>query len=92
MSVSDAAASVMRRVCRLCKLSISMTSHEAAEYIFSEFSCSVYYAADLFDKAVYGECDISGEELEKALEEYMTLYTALKNKKKMKNKKLGQST
>lgn len=83
----DAVVMVMRRICRLCGIGNANTSKEAAKRVFELTGTDITDTAKLFDKYVYGEISITGEEKEILIQNYIRVYNALREAKKMRRKK-----
>jgi len=83
----DVVIMVMRRICRLCRIGNANTSKEAAKIVFELTGNDITNAVKLFDKHVYGEISITGEEKDELIRNYIEVYTALREKKKMRSKK-----
>lgn len=78
---------IMKRICALYKISSSSTSHQACEVVMNVSGADISSTAELFDKAVYGECELTEEEKQTAISQYINCYTALNESRKRKNRK-----
>ncbi|MDE5584683.1 MAG: transglutaminase-like domain-containing protein [Ruminococcus sp.] len=87
-SPDETVRAVMLRICRVFGIAKGSTSHETAEIIRAEYGAEIFGLAEMFDRAVYGEAVLDDKEREKAMELYISAYTAYKEKKRNRNKKL----
>ncbi len=85
-SPSETAAAVMHRIRRLYGAESGCTSKETAELAAVNSGADIGFAAEMFDKAVYGEEILSEAEKTKILEEYVRAYMSLTESKKRRHK------
>ncbi|MCM1133081.1 MAG: transglutaminase-like domain-containing protein [Ruminococcus flavefaciens] len=74
---NEAVAGVIHRVCRLYRIPVSSTSHEAQETVKSISGADISVTALLFDKAEYGGAELTDDDKEVAMREYISAYEAL---------------
>ncbi len=88
----EACIRIMKRICALYKISSASTSHQACELVMNVSGADIASTAELFDKAVYGESELSEAEKQTAVNEYINCYTALNESRKRKNRKTKAGT
>lgn len=81
----------MHRISRLSGTDTGYTSKETADFVAAEWNADIYYTAELFDRAVYGEAVLNDTDKEKAMASYTEAYEAYKEKKRYRNKKIKKS-
>jgi hypothetical protein len=81
-SPSSAAIAAMQRICRLYGLGKTVTSAETAEAVLSRTGCNIFELKLLFDRAAYGDEQLTAEDGTKILAVYTQAYTALREEKK----------
>lgn len=79
---NDTVKRIMRRICRIYSISGTCTSHEVADRVHEMSGADISTAADLFDAAVYGGTELSEEEKNRALEDYISAYRAYRETRK----------
>lgn len=87
-SPNESVSAVMSRICRIFGIAKGHTSQETAEIIRDGYGADISALAEMFDRAVYGEAVLDDTERDKAMELYIDAYTAYKEKKRNRNKKL----
>jgi len=90
-SPNEAVTAVMNRIYRLSGKDTGYTAQELADIMFTEFGADIFYTAELFDKAVYGQAVLSEKDKENAMDSYIVTYRILKEKKRIRNKKIRKS-
>ena len=90
-SPNETVIAVMHRISRLSGADTGYTSQEIARRVFSELEIDIYYTAQLFDMAVYGEVILNDKDKEKAMDSYIATYQACKEKKRNRNRKIKKS-
>lgn len=90
-SPNIAVIAVMHRISRLSGTDTGYTSKETADFVAAEWNADIYYTAELFDRAVYGEAVLNDTDKEKAMASYTEAYEAYKEKKRYRNKKIKKS-
>lgn len=83
----EAVVMTMHRICRLCGISNANTSHEAARMVLELTGTDITATAELFDKNVYGGIAVNGDEKENLINNYIEVYTALRETKKTRSRK-----
>lgn len=81
---AEGAIAIMQRICRLYEISGVNTSHEVKELVYKISGADISNVVKLFDAAAYGGDELSDEEKQKALEEYISAYEALRETKRNK--------
>ncbi len=79
---NEAVAGVIHRICRLYKIPVSATSHEAEETVRLISGADISVTALLFDRAEYGGAELTENDKEVVMREYLSAYEALKESKK----------
>lgn len=90
-SPDDTVRAVMNRIYRLSGNDTGYTSHELADLILAEWDTDIYGTAELFDRAVYGEAVLNDTEKELAMHSYIAFYENLREKKRIRNRKIKKS-
>lgn len=90
-SPNEAVRAVMNRIYRLSGKDAGYTSQELAEFMSDEWGADIFNTAELFDRAVYGEAVLSEIDKENAMDSYIVTYKILKEKKRIRNKKIKKS-
>ncbi len=75
-SPNAAAASVMRRICKVYGIAVSSSAHEAEAAVYKKSSADISAAVLLFEKGEYGGCKLTEEEKTKAISTYIVAYEA----------------
>lgn len=84
---NKAAAAVIHRICRLYNIPESSTAHEAEKAVKSISGADISCTALLFEKAEYGGAELSENDREIAVKEYISAYDALKESRKSSRKR-----
>lgn len=90
-SPNEAVVAVMNRIYRLSGKDAGYTSQELAEFMSAEWGTDIFNTAELFDRAVYGGAVLSEIDKENAMDSYIVTYKILKEKKRIRNKKIKKS-
>lgn len=85
-SPNEAVARVMHRICRLYGVPVSDTSHEAEETVRLISGADISSVALLFDQAEYGGAELTENDREVAMTEYISAYEALHETRKKQRK------
>jgi hypothetical protein len=83
-SPNDAVKAIMHRICRIYEIESANTSREVAALVYEISRADITAIAEMFDKAAYGEQQLSEQEKESAMSEYIIAYEALRESKKRK--------
>ncbi len=86
-SPEQAAAAVIRRICRLYGISVSSTAREAEKEVMRRSGANISAAVMLFERAEYGGEKLGENDRDKAIKEYNSAYKALAEAKKAERKK-----
>lgn len=81
-SPNEAVAGVMHRICRLYRIPVSDTSHQAAETVSFVSGADISAAASLFDRAEYGGVELTENDREVAMRDYISAYENLRETRK----------
>lgn len=82
----DTVKAIMHRICRIYDIESANTSREVGILVHEKSGTYIEGVIELFDRAAYGEEELTESEKESALAEYITAYEALRESKKRKHK------
>lgn len=85
-SPEQAAAAVIRRICRLYGISASSTAREAEKEVMRRSGADISAAVLLFERAEYGGEKLSENDREEVIKSYNSAYKALAEAKKAERK------
>lgn len=86
-SPEQAAAAVIRRICRLYGISVSSTAREAEKEVMRRSGADISTAVLLFEREEYGGEKLGENDRDEAIREYNSAYKALAEAKKAERKK-----
>lgn len=81
-SPNEAVTGVVHRICRIYSIPVSDTSHEAEKAVKSISGADISAIVLLFDRAEYGGAELTENDKEVAMKEYISAYNALREHKK----------
>lgn len=81
-----AASAVIRRICKIYGISSASSVHEAESAVYRRSKADISTAVMLFERAEYGGFELNEKDREKAVDEYILAYNALKAAKKAERK------
>lgn len=85
---NEAVAGVMHRICRLYGVPVSNTSHQAVETVRLVSGADISAAALLFDRVEYGGAELTENDREVAMRDYISAYENLhETRKKQRRQK-----
>ena len=84
----ETSAAVMHRICRLCGIGSASTSNEAVQKVLQSAGVDISELAEMFDKSAYGGISLNEEEKAALLADYIKVYDALKEKKKIRRRRV----
>ena len=84
-SPNETVKAIMHRICRIYEIESANTSREVAALVYEISRADITAIAEMFDKAAYGEQQLSEQEKESAMSEYIIAYEALRESKKRKH-------
>ena len=82
----DAVKAVMHRICRIYGINKANTSHEAEKTVKNISGADISETAEMFDRMAYGNQSLDENCRNKAIENYVSAYNALIEKKKQERK------
>lgn len=85
-SPNEAVAGVIHRICRLYRIPVFDTSHQAADTVKSTSGADISATALLFDRAEYGGEELTENDKEVAMREYISAYENLRETQKRDRK------
>lgn len=85
-SPNEAVTGVIHRICRLYGVPVSDTSHQASETVRLISGADISDTALLFDRAEYGGAELTENDREVAMTEYISAYKALCETRKKQRK------
>lgn len=83
---NESVEAIINRIFKMTGMNNVCTSHELAEFVLSEWGIDIYIVAELFDKAVYGECLLNDNDKETAMSVYISVYENFREKKKIRTR------
>lgn len=85
-SPNEAVAGVMHRICRLYRIPVSSTSHETEETVRLVSGTDISSTVLLFDRTEYGGAELTENDKEAAMREYISAYESLREVRKKERK------
>ena len=83
-SPNEAVKAIMHRICKIYDIESANTSREVSELVYEVSHADISAVVEMFDKAAYGEVQLSEQEKETAMSEYIIAYEALRESRKRK--------
>ncbi len=83
-SPNEAVKAIMHRICKIYDIESANTSREVSEHVYEVSHADISAVVEMFDKAAYGEVQLSEQEKETAMSEYIIAYEALRESRKRK--------
>ena len=89
-SPRETVKAIMHRICRLYDIESANTSSEVGVIVHDTSGADIGDIVEMFDKSAYGDIELSENEKQAAIEEYIKAYEALREAKKNKHTRIDK--